>query len=101
MTCRWLIDPRADSGERIGRDVALLLDNYANRRDFEHDFGLPVENLKPPAKSGADRRAELLAERTAHKIGVVKVPKMTALFGGYSGLEPGPGRATSRRWPRT
>ncbi len=96
VACRWLIDPRADSGERIGRGVALLLEDYGNRHDFEHDFGLPVENLKPPAKSGADRRAELLAERTAHKIGVVKAPKMTALFGAYIGLEPGPGRAMYR-----
>lgn len=96
VTSRWLIDPRAGSGERIGRGVALLLDDYANRRDFERDFGIPPEKVKPPARTGADRRAELLAERTAHKIGVVKVPTMTALFGAYVGLEPGPGRAIYR-----
>ncbi len=96
VTCRWLIDPRADSGERIGRGVALLLDDYANRRDFERDFGIPPEKVKPPAKTGADRRAELLAARTANKIGVVKVPTMTALFGAYAGLESGPGRAIYR-----
>lgn len=96
VTCRWLIDPRAASRERVGRGVALLLEDYRNRHDFERDFGIPSEKVKPPAKTGADRRAELLAERTAHKIGVVNVPKMTPLFGGYIGLEPGPGRATYR-----
>jgi len=96
VTSRWLIDPRQDAGERVRRGVALLLDDYANRRDFERDFGIDPAAIKSPAKSGADRYKELQAERDAAKIGPIKVPSTTYRFGGYGGLQPGPGRAIYR-----
>jgi hypothetical protein len=95
VTCRWLIDPREDSAERVRRGVALLLDDYSNRADFERDFGI-ADAIKPPAKSAADRRADLKAERIAAKIGPTQAPRMTALFGGYIGLPPARGRAVYR-----
>ena len=95
ITCRWLIDPREDSAERIRRGVALLLEDYGNRGDFERDFGL-ADSIKPPAKSAAVRRAELKAERIAAKIGPTQAPKMTTLFGAYIGLPPARGRAVYR-----
>ena len=49
VTCRWLIDPREDSAERVRRGVALLLEDYGNRDDFERDFGI-ADAVKPPAK---------------------------------------------------
>lgn len=96
VTCRWLIDPRQDPAERVRRGVALLLDDYGNRRDFERDFGIDPAAIKPPAKSGADRYKELQTERESVKIGPIKVPSMTYRFGGYIGLRPGPGRAIYR-----
>lgn len=101
VTCRWLIDPREDSAERVRRGVALLLEDYGNRDDFERDFGI-ADAIKPPAKSADDRRAELKAERVAAKIGPTQAPKMTTLFGGYIGLPPARGRAVYRllsAWP--
>jgi hypothetical protein len=95
VTCRWLIDPRADSAERVRRGVALLLEDYGNRDDFERDFGI-ADAIKPPAKTAADRRAELKTERIAANIGPTQVPKMTTLFGGYIGLLPAQGRAVYR-----
>lgn len=96
VTCRWLIDPREDSAERIRRGVALLIEDYGNRRDFERDFGLAPDAIKPPGKSAADRHTELRTERDTAKIGQRKVPTMTHRFGGYTGLRPGPGRAVYR-----
>ena len=96
VTCRWLIDPRTDSADRVRRGVALLLEDYGNRRDFERDFGIAANAMTPPAKSAANRHAELQAQRDAAKTGRTDVPKMTALFGGYTGLEPGFGRGIYR-----
>jgi hypothetical protein len=96
VTCRWLIDTREDSAERVRRSVALLLDDYGNRRDFERDFGIPAHVIKPPAKSGAERYTELRTERDAAGIGRTKVPSMTYRFGGYIGLPPARGRAIYR-----
>jgi hypothetical protein len=93
VTCRWLIDPREDSAERVRRGVALLFEDYGNRRDFERDFRIPASAIKPPGKSAADRFQELAKDRDAAKIGRMKVPSMTYRFGGYTGLRPGPGRA--------
>lgn len=95
VTTRWLLDPREDSAERVRRGVALLLEDYRNRDDFERDFGI-ADAIKPPAKSAAARHAELKAERVAAKIGPTQVPKMTTLFGGYIGLPPARGRAVYR-----
>lgn len=95
VTARWLIDPREDSAERVRRGVALLLEDYGNRRDFERDFGI-AGTIKLPAKSAEVRRAELKAERIAAKIGPTQAPKMTTLFGGYIGLPPARGRAVYR-----
>lgn len=96
VTCRWLIDPRADSADRVRRGVALLLEDYGNRRDFERDFDIPADAIMPPAKSAFDRYAELQTKRDAARIGRVNVPKMTARFGGYTGLRPGMGRGVYR-----
>jgi hypothetical protein len=95
VTCRWLIDPREDSAGRVRRGVALLLEDYGNRDDFERDFGI-ADAIKPPAKTAAARRAELKAARIAAKIGPTQAPKMTTLFGGYIGLPPARGRAIYR-----
>jgi hypothetical protein len=95
VTCRWLIDPLEDSAERVRRGVALLLEDYGNRGDFERDFGIALA-IKPPAKTAADRRAELKAARIAAKIGPTQAPTMTTLFGGYIGLPPARGRAVYR-----
>ena len=96
VTTRWLIDPMADAAERTRRGVALLLEDYGNRRDFERDFGIPPEAIKPPAKTAAARYIDLQSERDAAGIRRIDVPKMTARFGGYAGLEPGTGRSIYR-----
>ena len=93
VTCRWLMDPRDNSAERIRRGVALLLEDYGNRRDFARDFGIPASAIKPPGTGAADRFQELAKDCDAAKIGRMKVPSMTYRFGGYTGLRPGPGRA--------
>ncbi len=96
VTCRWLTDPREDSAERIRRGVALLLEDYGNRRDFERDFGIAPDAIKSPAKSAAVRIRELQSERDAAKIGRTRVPGLTAQFDGYAGLPPARGRAVYR-----
>jgi len=88
-----LIDPRQTSAERVRRAVALLLEDYGHRRDFERDFDIPLDAYKPPAKTASVRHAELAQERDASGIGRMKMPSMTYRFGGYAGLEPGHGRA--------
>ena len=58
---------------------------------------LPLSLLEtPPAKSAADRYTGLQTERDASKIGRTDVPKMTARFGGYTGLKPAIGRGIYR-----
>jgi len=94
VTCRWLVDPRIDSAERIRRGIALLLDDYGNRRDFERDWGITA--VEPPAKSAADRIATLRADRDRAKIGHLAVPGPTSLFGAYSGWSPARGRGAYR-----
>ncbi len=47
VTCRWLIDPRVDSVGHVRRGVALLLEDYGNRDDFERDLGI-ADAIKPP-----------------------------------------------------
>lgn len=96
VTCRWLIDPRTVSAERVRRGVALLLDDYRSRRDFERDLNLPLDAIRPPAKSGAQRYAELRDERDALRIGRVDVPTMTARFSGYAVPDGRQGRALYR-----
>ena len=96
VNCRWLIDPRRDDTERVRRGVAMLLDDYANRRGFEKDFGISPDAITPPAKSGADRYTELKVERGTAGIGRITMPDMTTLFGGYIGLTPARGRAMYR-----
>ena len=95
VTCRWLIGPE-DSVERVRRGVALLLDDYANRREFEDDFGVSPDAIKPPAKNAATRIAELKAARDTAKIGPIKVPSMTYRFGGYIGMSAPHGRSMYR-----
>ena len=96
VTTRWLLDPRIDSADRIRRGVALLVEDYANRRDFEDDLGVATRKLEPPVKSGAERLAELKTERGATAVGRIDVPTMTARFGAYTLVAPGTGRATYR-----
>jgi hypothetical protein len=96
VTCRWLIDSDIVSTARVRRGVALLLEDYANRRDFERDLGIPADAIKAPAKMAAERHADLRQERDEAKIGQTQVPKMTARFGHYALLEAGTGRAIYR-----
>ena len=96
VTCRWLIDPRVASAERVPRGVALLLEDYGNRRDFERDFGIPADVIKPPGKNATARYAELCLARDAARIRRMDAPPMTARFGGYAGLPPSRGRAVYR-----
>lgn len=83
VTCRWLIDPYIDSAARIRRGVALLLEDYANRRDFEQDLGIAVDAIKPPAKPAAERHADLRRERDETKVGRIDVHAHVAKQDGH------------------
>lgn len=96
VMCRWLVQQRTDSPDRVRRGVALLLDDYRERRAFEQEIGVTADRLRPPAKTGTDRLTELQRERDRAGIGRTEIPKMTALFGAYA-VPGGPtGRALYR-----
>ena len=95
--CRWLVDPKADSTVHIQRAVALLLDDYRNRRAWEYDLGVAPDAPFGEGKTGAQRYADLLAARKAAKIEEVEVLNYTDMFGLYAGYRsPCNGRAMYR-----
>jgi hypothetical protein len=96
VMCRWLVDPKADSAIRIQRAVALLLEDYRNRRAWEDDIDVAPDALRS-GKTGAQRYKELLAARKDAKIEEVDVLNYTDLFGLYAGYRaPCTGRAMYR-----
>lgn len=97
VMCRWLVDPKADSTVHIQRAVALLLDDYRNRRAWEYDLGVAPDAPFGEGKTGAQRYADLLAARKAAKIEEVEVLNYTDMFGLYAGYRsPCNGRAMYR-----
>jgi hypothetical protein len=96
VMCRWLVDPKADSTVRIQRAVALLLDDYRNRRAWELDRGIADADFGK-GKPAAQRFEDLRKERDDAKIEEVQVLTCTDLFGLYAGYRtPSSGRAMYR-----
>ena len=96
VMCRWLVDPKADSAVRIQRAVALLLDDYRNRRAWECDRGIADADFGK-GKNGAQRLEDLRQARDDAKIEAVPVLKYTELFGLYAGYrKPSSGSAMYR-----
>jgi hypothetical protein len=54
----WLMEPGVASNERRARGVAAQLADYDERRKLEEEMG--VISVPPPARTGAQRHAELL-----------------------------------------
>jgi hypothetical protein len=81
---RWLVDPELDAMTRIGRGVAVQLEDYEQRRRWEGAFGIPEPPPGARGKSAAARKADLLAARgpdvpDAERVPVVPLEKATAL----------------------
>jgi hypothetical protein len=96
VMCRWLVDPKADSPVRIQRGVALLLDDYRNRRAWENDRGMGDADFGK-GKNAAQRHEDLRKARDDAKIEEVPVLNYTDLFGLYAGYRaPSGGRAMYR-----
>lgn len=81
---RWLVDPDVDSMTRVGRGVAVQLEDYEQRRRFEGAFGIPEPPAGGEGKSAATRKAALLAVRgldvpEAERVAVVDLERPTAL----------------------
>jgi hypothetical protein len=97
VMCRWFVDLKAGSTVRIQRAVALLLDDYRNRRAWESDLGVAPDSPFGEGKTGAQRYVDLLKARKAAKIEEVEVLNYTDMFGLYAGYRtPCPGRAMYR-----
>jgi hypothetical protein len=96
VMCRWLVDPKADSAVRIQRAVALLLDDYRNRRAWESDREMTDADFGA-GKPAAQRHEDLRKARDDAKIEEVQVLTYTDLFGLYAGYrKPSSGRAMYR-----
>jgi hypothetical protein len=96
VMCRWLVDPNADSTMRIQRAVALLLDDYRNRRAWENDRGIGDADFGK-GKNAAQRHEDLRQARDDAKIEAVPVLKYTKLFSLYAGYrKPSSGSAMYR-----
>jgi hypothetical protein len=86
FVARWLVDPTSESVQRVARAMAWQIEDYRQRASFEaaaiaraEARGHPVRKLDPPAHTGEQRRAELVAARAAAGIPEVRLPKMTEL----------------------
>jgi hypothetical protein len=66
VTCRWLVDGSATAAERTRRGVALLREDYINRRDFDRDMG--IRAVPSPSKTAAVRLKELERECRVAKL---------------------------------
>ena len=66
VTCRWLVDASVPSVERVRRGVALLRDDYINRRDFDRDMG--IRAVPSPGKTAAARVKDLERDYRAAKV---------------------------------
>ena len=96
-TCRWVLAPNVgdldqDRDERIRRGVALQLRDHNERHGFEVTWekATNAKISRPPGgKPALERREELLAEKTKHRIGSVTVPEPTSLFRRFAVVTPG------------
>jgi len=91
--CRWLVDPSETSEERVARGVAALLEDYRQRRSFEVSFH--AAGSRTSGKSGAERYAELVADRDAALIRCIVVPSATDMLLAYGP----PDESRGRDWP--
>jgi hypothetical protein len=82
VMCRWLVDRRPGSRDRVARGLAAQLADYDERRKWEVAIGAPE---RPPSagKSGADRRADLVTARDSDGIPIVRLPGATDLARGF------------------
>jgi hypothetical protein len=78
VLCRWLVDPRPTSLERVARGVAAQVADYDERRKWEAAVGA---HERPPGtgKSGAARLTDLISARGAAAIPALRLPGVTDL----------------------
>lgn len=82
--CRWLVDTRATSTERVRRGVAAQLKDWDERRKFEEASGADELPRTGEARTGRERVDELLRLRRAHGVAELHVPDFITLCGTYA-----------------
>lgn len=70
VNARWILDPSISHAVRIARGVAAQWVDWDERRKYEETTP-NRPRPEPPAKTGAERRADLERERAADGIAVV------------------------------
>lgn len=87
VTARWLLGG-VTSSDRVARATAFLWSDYEERRKAEKVLG--VTKVTAPAKTAAQRRADLEAQRLADHIPAINLPPFTMLFAdhGIPGGDP-------------
>jgi len=87
VTVRWLIDRASSPKERVARAVALLADDYEERRKAENSMAAAMRALGrepkvpvPPAMTAAARKAELEAQRIADGLAAYQLPPYTRVL---------------------
>lgn len=86
VTCRWLVDPAADSRERIRRGVTLLREDWGHRQDFERQVG---HHANPPGKSARERLRDLASACKAAGIKPGSVMGITTRCARYADSDSG------------
>jgi hypothetical protein len=100
----WLMEPGIDHSTRLARGVAAQCDDYDERRKFEEAVG--AAPAVPPAKSAADRLADLMTEATSRGLTRLNkngdpilsttLPSIVALFDRYEPDRRGRGSSVYR-----
>ena len=94
--CRWLVETATTSTERVGRGVAAQLKDWDERRKFEEASGADKLPRTGEARTGRERRDELLRCRRAHGVAELQVPDFIKLSGTYAIAEDLGGNALYR-----
>jgi hypothetical protein len=81
VTARWLLDPKAESMDRVARAVGFMSEDYEERRKAENSFGMTA--FAPDGKSAAARKADLESDRLADHIKAVQPLSLVDLFKRY------------------
>lgn len=88
VRCLWLVDPKVDSGTRVGRGYAARRDDQDERRKFEALIDPAALRLGKHGKSAIQRLAELddpaaVAAREAAGVKTARYTDTTALAATY------------------
>jgi hypothetical protein len=104
--CRYLVDPKVSSPERLRRGVAAQLADWDERRKFEETTGVDKKPRTGKARSAAQRIEKLSDDRDASCVGVIRHPSLTDLcrdfavssLGGLAAYRLASGFAHGKQW---